>query len=1309
MVLEVKIDSSLNEKFISHSEMPSFSPNYRNSQESRTITSDRPYPKPRFQGRRGFRGRLWQRRRVAAHNRHVGSGRIFNKASKKVDPQKFAELMKKAQEGLKIKTGQKEEMEKYENNIFSDGGEIGSGEDHDNNHSLFDPEIVKPTPQITALTQTRETYPVTTDVLKNPDIENSMRHYGHSRQETKYSDPVTTDKSTFPTPTEYYTQEIATIHLTNTHPINHQHLAPETQLRVLEKGDTNTETSTDGALLITTDPFTSPMKDGPKQAELVVHTDADGQTTFTAITTTERLQEEITFHTIQTIKSPGLSAGSTIISQQQIQIIPQNKGKGRRRTFHSRRRIVKPGRITDIKSFINRVKQPTARKEENASVPIQINLTTDRNSDEDSKKTVVTDVQLKAPKPSLSPYLSTTERLKSTQKTSTSTTSDYITSNLPTIHGRHAAEVTAEDITSADSPDMDATRDSSFTTNKNVLVTTTASTSKAIPKKNDWNQLFGGRDRPKKRSRLRKPSVATKASTTAKILVTTTTVASTTTTGPPTKPLLSKQSSIEDKYERLDSVGFELRTTGLTFHHFTTTSLPCYSKTPTTAGTPPELRTLPSPPTVNPHVIENPEELLSSGSGALPDNINTIRQKTGGIMRWKGMGRRRPFQGRRPLKKPVPTKATQTASTLSSSVDITVMESTMEKTTQPQQIVSSYSSLNIPPMKMNRTVKADFSSLTVFTTTKTPLVTFSAHKPTTTLVPETIKQPYTAASNEIDINKQPQTQKKQHSTTNTSVKRLIPTLQSGGARNGEVEDLTFDKMTIFETQSGYNFPVPFNKELENSKSTIYDKITDNKAPYFSASGFEPKSKVIGSKPRIIGGNAASFTVLSNSDAFLPCEAVGNPQPVVTWMHFSSTGSTISIRGRMGKFDLWSNGTLSIQRANIKDHGQYLCLAENDYGSDKLLVTLSVVAYPSRILEPRMREIKSHTRSTVELTCKAEGRPMPTFSWILANRTQIREHGPEKARVSVSSEGTLTIKDVSVFDRGFYKCIASNPAGADTATVRLQVVAAPPNILEEKRQQLKPSLGQNLWVPCTGHGSPQPTVHWVLHDGSVILLDKTTSNKRTTLFKNGTLSIRDVTPADNGNYECIATSSTGSERRVVTLTVETQQSAPQIVKTSELVTELSYGEQLRLNCLATGDPKPKIMWRLPSRAVVDHWHRMSSRIAVLDNGTLIVNTVIDKDAGEYLCVAQSTVGDDLQLMRVSVSMKPAKIESKPDGKKQIHVGNELKVDCKATGAPNQKSPGVCQMAQLLTVLCRLMIPMEEDEYAAILCSIMGLSF
>ena len=78
--------------------------------------------------------------------------------------------------------------------------------------------------------------------------------------------------------------------------------------------------------------------------------------------------------------------------------------------------------------------------------------------------------------------------------------------------------------------------------------------------------------------------------------------------------------------------------------------------------------------------------------------------------------------------------------------------------------------------------------------------------------------------------------------------------------------------------------------------------------------------------------------------------------------------------------------------------------------------------------------------------------------------------------------------------------------------------------------------------------------------------------------------------------------------------------------------------------------------------------MGSRIYVEENGTLIVNMVNDKDAGDYLCVARSKMGDEFQLMKVSVSMKPAKIEPKHYGKKQVPFGRDLKVDCKASGSP-----------------------------------------
>ncbi|XP_040901396.1 immunoglobulin superfamily member 10 isoform X2 [Toxotes jaculatrix] len=622
----------------------------------------------------------------------------------------------------------------------------------------------------------------------------------------------------------------------------------------------------------------------------------------------------------------------------------------------------------------------------------------------------------------------------------------------------------------------------------------------------------------------------------------------------------------------------------------------------------------------------------------------------------------------------------------------------MDATTPlPQRTVSLFKPLNMPSRKEDRTTVAvvetskeendpyeEFAWSTpsslpaAFTTAKTPFIT-SAYYPTTTLMPTTTKGSYATVQTRVHSNIRPPTQRNNdHITRRPPTRRIRPTVQSSAAKGSADKGLNFDTVTILTAEHKYiSTPVPHNNiGAHNTISSVYDHVTGNEATSVSIAGFEPTTRVMTSKPKIVGGNAASFTVLSNSDAFLPCEAIGNPQPDITWKRFSSStdvflfpsGSTVTIKGRIGKFEVLSNGTLFIQNANIKDRGQYLCLAENDHGSDKLLVTLSVVAYPSRILEPKMREIKSHAGNTVEIKCKAEGRPTPMISWILANRTQVRGQNKDKGRVSVSAEGTLTIEHVSVYDRGHYKCIASNPAGADTATVRLQVVAAPPGIMEEKRQQLKATVSENLWLPCTGQGSPRPAIHWVLHDGTMVRSNRPARDTKISVFENGTLHIKDLSPGDSGKYECIATSSTGSERRVVTLTVEMQESVPQIVETSQRITELSFGDQLRLNCSATGDPKPRIIWRLPSKAVVDRWHRMGSRIQVLDNGTLTINTVSDKDTGDYLCVARSRIGDDLQLMRVSVSMKPAKIEPKVYGKKQIPFGNDLKVDCKASGAP-----------------------------------------
>uniref|UniRef100_A0A8C5MHJ5 Immunoglobulin superfamily member 10 n=1 Tax=Leptobrachium leishanense TaxID=445787 RepID=A0A8C5MHJ5_9ANUR len=459
-------------------------------------------------------------------------------------------------------------------------------------------------------------------------------------------------------------------------------------------------------------------------------------------------------------------------------------------------------------------------------------------------------------------------------------------------------------------------------------------------------------------------------------------------------------------------------------------------------------------------------------------------------------------------------------------------------------------------------------------------------------------------------------------------------------------------------------PSPINEP--SSAPTNYEDKGSLDTTSFGLQNVEPTLPDVPSKPKIFAGKTTSFTVLANSDASVPCEANGNPIPTILWTKVSS-GMFASKTRRGNRMEVLSNGSLSILSVSVQDRGQYLCVATNKHGSDRLLVTLYVITYPPKVLQAKSREITVHTGIPVHIKCQAEGRPFPTITWILANETVASESPMNNSKAFVEADGTLTIKEVTIYDRGIYKCLATNIAGVDTSTVRIQVIAAPPVILENKRQTVLAVAGENLKLPCTARGNPHPGVHWVAFDGTKVKPLQYV-NVKLFLFSNGTLYLRNIASTDSGNYECIATSSTGSERRVVTLMVQQRDTIPKIVSVSPKATEINFGDKLLLNCTATGEPKPRLMWRLPSKAVVDQWHRMGNRIHVFPNGSLLVDSVTEKDSGDYLCVARNKIGEDLILMKVGVTMKPAKITQKLHLIKEVPYGKDFKVDCKASGSP-----------------------------------------
>ena len=68
-------------------------------------------------------------------------------------------------------------------------------------------------------------------------------------------------------------------------------------------------------------------------------------------------------------------------------------------------------------------------------------------------------------------------------------------------------------------------------------------------------------------------------------------------------------------------------------------------------------------------------------------------------------------------------------------------------------------------------------------------------------------------------------------------------------------------------------------------------------------------------------------------------------------------------------------------------------------------------------------VQTFTGTSVTLQCQAEGSPMPVVSW-----SKNGQPLASKGRISISGDGTLTVRNTRAQDTGRYKCSAKNAIG-----------------------------------------------------------------------------------------------------------------------------------------------------------------------------------------------------------------------------------------------------------------------------------------
>ncbi|XP_055086357.1 matrix-remodeling-associated protein 5-like [Periophthalmus magnuspinnatus] len=515
----------------------------------------------------------------------------------------------------------------------------------------------------------------------------------------------------------------------------------------------------------------------------------------------------------------------------------------------------------------------------------------------------------------------------------------------------------------------------------------------------------------------------------------------------------------------------------------------------------------------------------------------------------------------------------------------------------------------------------------------------------------------------------------------------------------------------------------------------------------------PRLPIPRSRPRISDPHIRSVSYPAEGTAWLHCEAEGEPKPAITWTKVS-TGAVMSVSSRAQRLEVLPNGTLVIQSLQLQDRGTYICSAHSYMGRDRLLATLDVWTRPPRMQLPSYRELTTHQGGDLSMDCRAEGVPSPLLSWVLPDRsvlsTSRSSNSPSNApRFSLDTNGTLHLSAALPTDRGMYRCVASNSAGAASASVRIHVSSLPPVIQQPKEEAFTLSPGMPLYAHCSARGAPNPSLRWKIPSG-IYVRPSQYLHGNLFVLPNGTLHIVSMGSKDTGTYECTASNAVGMEKRVVRVQLggnvaagnqivteqyssaahkdktqpkldlenslnatEVAASSPierprtviqtisantlpkisftpspkrftgavgndarpavedsrkiasssevfpesssrvplkvspvaqftkaQIVSTSPSLSTVQVGERMDLHCQVTGHPPPNVIWRTPSRKLVDVHFSFDGHMRMHPNGTLSVGGVTERDGGDYLCIARNKVGDDYRLVRVTVAPKPA---------------------------------------------------------------------
>ncbi|XP_029434740.1 basement membrane-specific heparan sulfate proteoglycan core protein isoform X5 [Rhinatrema bivittatum] len=399
--------------------------------------------------------------------------------------------------------------------------------------------------------------------------------------------------------------------------------------------------------------------------------------------------------------------------------------------------------------------------------------------------------------------------------------------------------------------------------------------------------------------------------------------------------------------------------------------------------------------------------------------------------------------------------------------------------------------------------------------------------------------------------------------------------------------------------------------------------------------------------------SSSNSVTEGQAIELNCVVAGQSRPTVTWYRR---------RDALSPNHQVSGSRLRILQATSADSGDYVCRVSDGAGTYEGSITISVTG--SALPSPLVRiEASSHSITegqTVELNCVVSGHPRPTVTWHRTGGTLSSNHQVSGSR--------LRILRFSPEDSGEYVCRAGTGSGTHEASIVISITTNPGSSyrLQSPIISIDPHSavvrhGENATFKCRIHDGAQPIrIEWKMAHNQPL-------QENVKISPNGSvITIVGARHNNQGAYRCVASNPYGIAHSIVNLMV---QGAPLLSVLPKGPVRVKVGQNLNLECMGTGDPRPVVSWR--RTGVLQKIHQQSP-LHLDSHAVLQIPSVKPEDAGTYTCVGQNPVGSAQVQVEVHVESNVAR-----PGAPQVTVeepvvvavtGTSVILRCSASGHP-----------------------------------------